>query len=186
MPPIVCLLCGLTGSGKTTCAKRLEASGAVRLSVDEEVYARHGRYGVDYPMDEYFDRERPVVEELRRRLLELVESGQDVVLDYGLWRRSDGDAYKRLIEAHGGRWRLPYFKADQEVLAQRLAERNRRDDADALAVTPSALGDFIARFDEPSGEGEELVDSGPDSETTGPTGGVRAGTPVTAGPALRV
>ncbi len=70
-------------------------------------------------MEEYFDREWPVVEELRRRLVELVESGPDVVLDYGLWRRSDRDAYKRLVEAHGGRWRLLYFKVDWEVLLQR-------------------------------------------------------------------
>ena len=68
MPAVVYLLCGLTGSGKTSYAKRLEAGGAVRLSVDEEVYARHGRYGVDYPIDEYFDRERLMVQELRCRL----------------------------------------------------------------------------------------------------------------------
>lgn len=161
MPPVVYLLCGLTGSGKTTYARRLEAGGAVRLSVDEEVYARHGRYGVDYPMSEYFDRERPVVEELRRRLVELVGSGHDVVLDYGLWRRSDRDAYKRLVEAHGGGWRLLYFKAEREVLRRRLADRNRRGDANALMVTPSALEDFIARFDEPMGEGEELIQAQP-------------------------
>src|SRR5215217_2483041 len=115
MPPVVYLLCGLTGSGKTAYAKRLEAGGAVRLSVDEEVYARHGRHGIDYPMDEHFDREWPVVEELRRRLVELVESGRDMVLDYGLWPRSDRDAYTRLVEAHGGTWRLLFFKADPEV-----------------------------------------------------------------------
>jgi predicted kinase len=161
MPPVVYLLCGLTGSGKTTYAKRLEAGGAVRLSVDEEVYARHGRYGVDYPMSEYFERERPVVEELPDRLVELVESGHDVVLDYGLWRRSDRDAYKRLVEAHGGRWRLLYFKVDPEVLRQRLADHNRRADANALMVTPSALEDFIARFEEPVGEGEALVQAQP-------------------------
>jgi predicted kinase len=159
MPPDVYLLCGLTGSGKTTYARRLEAGGAVRLSVDEEVHARHGRYGVDYPMSEYFERERPVVEELPRRLVELVESGHDVVLDYGLWRRRDREAYKRLVEEHGGRWRLLYFKVDPEVLRQRLANRNRRADANALMVTPSALEDFIARFEEPVGEGEELVQS---------------------------
>jgi predicted kinase len=94
-----------------------------------------------------------------------------VVLDYGLWRRSDRDAYKRLIEAHGGRWRLLYFKVDPEVLVWRLADRNRREDANALAVTPSALEDFVARFDEPLDEGQELVDSGGRSERTRPTGG---------------
>ena len=157
MPPVVYLLCGLTGSGKTTHARQLEAAGAVRLSVDEEVFARHGRYGVDYPASEYFDLQRPVVEELRRRLVELVESGHDVALDHGLWRRSDRDAYKRLIEAHGGTWRLLYFKADRDLLLQRLADRSRRGDANAMPLTPSDLEDFITRFEEPTGEGEELV-----------------------------
>lgn len=48
--PVVYLLVGLTGSGKTTYARRrLESAGAARLSVDERVHARHGRYRVDYP-----------------------------------------------------------------------------------------------------------------------------------------
>jgi len=133
MPPVVYLLCGLTGSGKTTYARQLEAAGAVRLSVDE------------------------VVEELRRRLVELIESGHDVALDHGLWRRSDRDAYKRLIEAHGGTWRLLHLKADRDLLPQRLADRSRRGDANAMPLTPSDLEDFITRFEEPTGEGEELV-----------------------------
>lgn len=54
---MVYLLVGLTGSGKTTYAKvRLESAGAVQLSVDELVHARHGRYGVDYPERDYFGR----------------------------------------------------------------------------------------------------------------------------------
>ena len=157
MPPVVYLLCGLTGSGKTTYARQLEAAGAIRLSVDEEVFARHGRYGVDYPTSEYFDLERAVVEELRRRLVELIESGHDVALDHGLWRRSDRYTYKRLIEAHGGTWRLLHFKADRDLLLQRLADRGRRGDANAMPLTPSDLEDFITRFEEPAGEGEELV-----------------------------
>ena len=64
-----------------------------------------------------------------------------------------------------------YFKVDREVLLQRLTERNRRGDANALAVTPSALEDFVGRFDEPVEEGEELIESGPDSETARLTGG---------------
>lgn len=59
--PFAFLLVGLTGSGKTMYAKRvLEPTGAVRLSVDERVFARHGRYGVDYPEHTYFDKEGPV------------------------------------------------------------------------------------------------------------------------------
>ena len=97
----------------------------------------------------------------RQAVPRLLQAGHDVVLDYGLWRRSDRDAYKRLVEAHGGRWRLLYLKVDPEVLRQRLAGRNRRGDANALVVTPSALEDFIARFHEPVDEGEELVEAQP-------------------------
>ena len=98
-------------------ANGVEGGGSLPMQApyNSFAYARHGRYEVDYPMEEYFERERPVVQELRRRLVELVESGRDVVLDYGLWRRSDRDAYKRLVEAHGGRWRLLYLKVDEPV-----------------------------------------------------------------------
>ncbi|MGW0607825.1 AAA family ATPase [Streptomyces sp. NPDC002640] len=159
--PVVFLLVGLTGSGKTTFARRrLESAGAVRLSVDELVHERHGRYGVDYPEHEYFAREAPVVEEVRQRLVELVGEGRDVVLDHGLWLRKDRDDWKLLVEQAGGRWRLLYFPVPREELLRRLAERNRRDDANALLVTPEALDDFYARFDVPEGEGEEVVEPG--------------------------
>ena len=158
--PLVYLLSGLTGSGKTTFARSLEAADVVRLSVDEEVFARHGRYGVDYPVHEYRARERPVVDDIRRRLVDLVHAGRCVVLDYGLWLRSEREDYKRLVEAAGGRWRLLYFEVDRSELSRRLAQRNERSDADALTVTDSVLDEFVARFEPPSGEGEEIVRPG--------------------------
>ncbi|MEU9676246.1 ATP-binding protein [Streptomyces parvus] len=159
--PVVFLLVGLTGSGKTTYAQRkLEPEGAVRLSVDEVVHERHGRYGVDYPENTYFEKEAPVVAELHERLAELVAEGQDVVWDHGLWPRRDRDAMKELVKAAGGRWRLLYFPVEREELLRRLAERNEREDANALVVTPEALNDFFARFEKPQDEGEEIVEPG--------------------------
>ncbi|MFE4514855.1 AAA family ATPase [Kitasatospora sp. NPDC056783] len=157
--PVVFLLVGITGSGKTTYARRkLEPQGAVRLSVDEVVHARHGRYGVDYPEHAYAGKEAPVVAELRDRLVELVAAGRDVVWDHGLWPREDREAMKSLVESAGGRWRLLYFPVGRDELLRRLAERNRRGDANALIVTPEALDDFFARFEVPQGEGEEIVE----------------------------
>ncbi|MEU9403400.1 ATP-binding protein [Streptomyces sp. NPDC048242] len=140
--PVVYLLVGLTGSGKTTYARRkLEPLGVTRLSVDELVYERHGRYGVDYPEPRYFELEAPIVAEVRERLAELVAAGKDVVLDHGLWR-------------------LLYFPVERAELLRRLSERNRRDEANALLVTESALDDFSARFDVPFGEGELVIQPG--------------------------
>jgi predicted kinase len=159
--PVVFLLVGLTGSGKTTYAQReLEPQGAVRLSVDEVVHERHGRYGVDYPEHTYFEKEAPVVDELHGQLVELIAEGRDVVWDHGLWPRKDRDAMKELVESAGGRWRLLYFPVERDELLRRLAERNRRGDANALIVTPEALDDFFARFEAPQGEGEEIVEPG--------------------------
>ncbi|MFI9320162.1 MULTISPECIES: AAA family ATPase [Kitasatospora] len=159
--PVVFLLVGLTGSGKTTYAQReLEPQDAVRLSVDEAVHERHGRYGIDYPENTYFEKEAPVVAELHSRLVELVSEGRDVVWDHGLWQRKDRDAMKELVESAGGRWRLLYFPVDRDELLRRLAERNQRGDANALIVTPEALDDFFARFEAPQDEGEEIVEPG--------------------------
>ncbi|MGW3498594.1 ATP-binding protein [Streptomyces sp. NPDC001020] len=159
--PVVFLLVGLTGAGKTTYAKRrLELAGSVRLSVDELVFARHGRYGIDYPEPDYFALEASVVAEVRERLVELVAAGWDVVLDHGLWLRCARDEWKTLVEAAGGQWRLLYFPVDRAELLRRLEARNRREDANALTVTPEALDDFHGRFEPPHGEGEETIDPG--------------------------
>ena len=160
MAPVVYLLCGLTGSGKTAYAKRLEVEGCVRLSIDELVYARHGRYDVDYPACDYPRYYDEAVLELDRRLVELLEANRSVVLDHGLWQRSNRDRYKALVEGHGGRWQLLYLKVEPSVLRRRLAQRNLQGGANAPTVSDAMLEDFIARFEEPSGEGERVLSGG--------------------------
>ncbi|SHN48217.1 AAA family ATPase [Cryptosporangium aurantiacum] len=164
---VVYLLAGPTGSGKTTYATRVLApAGAVRLSVDERIYARHGRYGVDYPEDTYFAEQAPVVEEVRAELVDLVRQGRDVVLDWGLWRREERQDWRRIAEAAGGQVRLLHFPVPKAELLRRLNMRNDEGHANALGVTPEALDDFLARFDEPDDEDVEVIL--PDSRDEGP------------------
>ncbi|MCD9145879.1 AAA family ATPase [Streptomyces albireticuli] len=163
--PTAVLLAGITGSGKTLLAQALADRGMVRLSVDEEVHRIHGRYGVDYPEDTYFERERPVVEAIRHRLAEHLAAGDDVVLDHGLWLREDRDAWKKLVEAAGGRWRLVYLPVERDELLRRLADRNQREDANALTVTASALDDFFARFEPPAPREQAIIHTGDLAQT---------------------
>src|SRR5438034_284431 len=94
--PFAYMLCGFVGSGKTTHARRLEAEGCVRLSIDELVFERHGRRGVDYDESDYPAVAASARADLDERLCELLADGHDVVLDYGFWSRGLRDQYKRL------------------------------------------------------------------------------------------
>jgi predicted kinase len=159
--PVVYLLVGLTGAGKTTYSKRvLEPAGAVRLSADELIFAEHGRYGIDYPESVYSELYPPALDTVRELLVEELAMGRDVALDLGIWSRADRDGWKALIEAAGARWRLLYFPVSHAELRQRLAERNRLNGANELRVSEADLDDFYARFDEPVDEGEEVIQPG--------------------------
>ncbi|WP_275462327.1 AAA family ATPase [Streptomyces noursei] len=158
--PLAVLLAGLTGSGKTTVAHALVGHGFTRLSVDEEVFRIHGRYGVDYPENTYFERERPVVEAIRQRVAKEIEAGNDVVLDHGLWRRAERDAWRQTAVSAGAHPLVVYLPVDRDELLRRLAERNRREDANALMVSEEALDDFFARFDPPSEDEAVIVYDG--------------------------
>jgi len=151
-------MCGVAGAGKTTYAQGLEAAGFTRLSVDKEIWHRFGRFGVDYPPERYEEHSAVAREAVRRRLLECIAEGRDVVVDSSFWQRSRRDEYKRLIEAAGGRWRLIHLDAAPEVLRRRLAARAERFDADAaFEITGELLDRYLASFEPPIGEGEEVI-----------------------------
>ncbi|MFC1435523.1 AAA family ATPase [Streptacidiphilus sp. N1-3] len=154
--PVVYLLTGLPGAGKSTYARMLERKGTIRLSVDDQMASLHGLLGKDYNEHEHFALLAPVVEDVRRQLVELLRAGRSVVLDHGLGRRAERDDYKRLVTDHGGKWRLIHFRVEQVELLRRLANRNR--DPEAGVISPEALAWITDHSEEPVGEGEELPD----------------------------
>jgi predicted kinase len=156
--PEVVLMCGLAGSGKTTFAKQLERQGYVRLSIDEELWHSFGRYGIDYPAERYGALSKIVERRLRERLVTYIGGGADVVVDFSFWKKQDREAYKALVDALGGRWRLVYLDVPSSELRRRLQLRSGRFDANAaFPIDEPVFERYQAMFEEPLGEGEEVI-----------------------------
>ena len=157
MKPIVYLICGLGGSGKSTYSQKLAKNGMTKFSIDEYVYSQHGRSITKMSENEYLEIYRASKIELDKQLSEAIQQKYTIVVDYGFWTRKGRDYYKKLIEENGGEWKLIYLKASPEVLLKRLKERNKLTHANAFPVTEEKLQEYIARFEEPNGEGEEII-----------------------------
>ena len=157
--PLVVMMCGVAGSGKTTFSKQLEKNGFVRLSIDEEIWATHGRYGIDFPMEKMEEYKKEAESKLRTILLKLIQNKQQVVIDFSFWDRARRDDYKQLIETSGGKWKLIYIKVDPVELRNRLNIRNQRLDANSFPISEELLTSYLEGFEIPEGEGEVVVEN---------------------------
>lgn len=157
MPGTVTLMCGPAGAGKTTLARELERAGAVRLSYDEEYWARG--YRGTHPVPAALAQQVKV--DLDRRLAELLAAGStDVVLDYSFSTRAMRDEYRALAAELGATVRLIYLTAPVEVLVQRVAVRSGAHPDDAQ-LEPETVRAYAAGFEVPTpDEQPEVVQTG--------------------------
>jgi len=157
-PGLVILMCGVSGSGKTTLSQAFEARGFVRLSIDEVIWARFGRYGVDYPAEDYPAKVAAGRAAVREMLVGLMAARSPLVVDSSFWSRAHRDDFKALIETAGCDWRLIYLKPPEAVLRERLKSRSQRFDANAAwTIDDEALDGHLRGFEPPVGEGEIVI-----------------------------
>lgn len=159
LTPLVVMMCGLAGSGKTTFSQELEKEGFVRLSIDEEIWASHGRYGLDYPIEKIEEYKMEAENKLRNLLIKLISDKKQVVIDFSFWERTKRDQYKQLIENSGGKWKLIYLKVHPDDLRERLKIRSKRLDANAFPVTEEILDSYLNGFEIPKDEGEIVIEN---------------------------
>jgi predicted kinase len=114
----VIFMCGPAGSGKSTVARQYERQGMTRLSFDQEAWSR-GITTMPLPEDVHRDIEGV----LRARLLDLVRSGSDVVLDFSFWSRRLRDEYRELLRPFGVVAETVYLATDRATALRRIAAR---------------------------------------------------------------
>ncbi len=112
--PRLIVVCGLPGAGKTTHAKRLEVGrGAVRLCPDDWMDALSA--------NQWDGACRARVEALQWALAQrLLAPGQTVVIEWGIWARSERDTLRLGARALGAGVELHYLTAPVEVLFERI------------------------------------------------------------------
>jgi predicted kinase len=156
------LLCGKTGSGKTTFAQLLETKQqAFRLSVDEPMLAL---FGPHMPRELFDERLRICKEILLEQTERLITFGVSVVLDWGFWKKAERRTVRDRFVAKGARCELIYFEVSDEILLERLRLRNSALPTGTYETTEDMFRLFSGWFEPPEADEEFRIVA---------TGGVR-------------
>ena len=152
--PIVYLICGFIGAGKTTFAKKLEEkTGAVRITKDEWSIRFIGN---DPTIDGYAEWDTKIIELSRDVAFQLAEKGIDVIMDEGFWEKDTRAEMKRRIEAIGAKEVLYYLDTPIETIRERVVRRNNNLTKESFKISREMLDTYLMDW-QPPGEDEDYI-----------------------------
>jgi predicted kinase len=152
--PIVYVICGFIGAGKTTFAKKLEEkTGAVRITKDEWSISLIGN---DPTIDGYAEFDTKICELSRDVAFQLVEKGIDVIIDEGFWAKEQRIELRRRIEAIGAKEVLYYLDTPIETIRERVEGRNINLTKDSFKISREMLDNYLKYWQAPN-EDEDYV-----------------------------
>ena len=122
----VILICGKTGSGKTTYANRLaEQLNAVNISQDELMLGWFGAGLYDSEPEKYREYCAKAEAYVKRKAGEAALAGAAVICENGFWSRSERDELRQFYTGLGVKCELHYIDTPE---GQRLRNIRRRNE----------------------------------------------------------
>ncbi|BCW65519.1 hypothetical protein NicSoilB4_02820 [Arthrobacter sp. NicSoilB4] len=143
-------MCGPAGAGKSTIARQLEAAGMTRLSVERTAWQMGLR-----AMPLGVENQREIDAALRGRLVALVESGEDVVLDFSFWSLAMREDYRRLLRPLGVEPETIYLATPRDEVLARIRARgaNHPDD---FSLSEELAAEYFDHFEVPTADERPL------------------------------
>ncbi|WP_233254344.1 AAA family ATPase [Salipaludibacillus keqinensis] len=151
------LMVGLPCSGKTTLARKLEKKhSALRLTPDEwhlRLFGNDFGENMTESDEAMHDARHDAVETLMwdvaARVLVL---GNDVILDFGCWGRSQRDEFRFRAKELGADFKIHFVDISEEVLFKRLETRNIQKPDGTFFIPKAKLKEWVQIFEPPSSE----------------------------------
>ncbi len=147
------LFCGLPGSGKTTLGKKLaQETGLLRLCTDDWMADQ----GLNLLDEEQHERSW---KKLWHHAWELLERGQSLIFEDGLWTLEERNAIREKTKKLGVETEIHYFDVPMEELLKRLDKRNKEAPHGSAPITEEMIREYAKLFKKPTIEELKLFNS---------------------------
>lgn len=150
------IMCGISGSGKTEYARKLEEQGFLRISTDALIWEKTGGQLSSLSKEEQKRLFRESREDVRKQLIFHLESGEKVVLDATHCKRKARDEIREICSGFGIKPVFIYCYADKDELWRRLSQR-KGTGPDDLIVTEENLNDYWLGFERPEEDEADFI-----------------------------
>ena len=150
------LVSGFVGAGKTTLAKKLEKQyKAIRFTTDDwmiEFFGFDGDFG-----EEYKAKKRIVKEFIWRIAKPVLESGIDVILDFGFWSWKERTLFRKRASQLGIDFELYFIDVPLDQLRKQIKIRNKKLPRGTFYITEKWFDSWVPRFEPPTEKENPIV-----------------------------